>query len=133
MFMLSRENSDQSFGNLGVSNESFTVGTMPLGCTVYVDAQKSENCQIQFDANFYRRKDMDALLHLYLRLLVSVVAEPTLPIGKLLMIAGAKQLRWVYRKYTAPIYYCLFSDLHCIATFEADLEACKKTALCQTV
>ena len=104
MFMLSRDNSDQSFGNLGVSSEAFTVGTMPMGCTVYVDAQKSENCQIRFDAAIYRRKDMDALLRLYLRLLASVVAEPTLPIGKLLMIAGSKQLRWVYRKYTAPIY-----------------------------
>ena len=81
MFMLSRENSDQRFGNLGVSNKAFTVGTMPRGCTVYVDAQKSENCQILFDATIYRRKDMDALLHLYLRLLVGVVAEPTCQSG----------------------------------------------------
>ena len=53
MFMLSRDNSDQSFGNLGVSSESFTPGTMPMGCTVYVDAQKSENCQIRFDADIF--------------------------------------------------------------------------------
>jgi amino acid adenylation domain-containing protein len=107
-FMLSRENSDQHFGGISISTEPFTVGTMPRGCTVYVDAKKSENCQIRFDANNYSRRGMSALLDLYLRLLVIAAREPNLPVDKLLKMAGAKQPKWICRKYTAPICDFLF-------------------------
>jgi amino acid adenylation domain-containing protein len=109
LFMLSREDSDQHFEDLSISSEPFTAGAMPHTCTIYVDAEKSENCQMRFDAALYGRKNMKALLDLYLRLLVIVAGQPNLPIGKLLTMSGARQLQWISRKYTAPAYDFLFS------------------------
>ena len=86
---MSRDHSDQHFGNLVISDEFWRVGTMPSGCTIYIDERKPENCSINFDANIYDRNEMKALLEQYLRLLEAVSREPELPIGKLLMT-----LRW---------------------------------------
>jgi amino acid adenylation domain-containing protein len=108
-FMLSRDNSDQHFGNLSIRNESFTVGTMPRGCTIHVDGEKSENCQVRFDANVYDRKEVNVLLDRYLRLLEIAGREPDLQIGKQLAMMGAKPLRWMCRKYTEPIYDSLLT------------------------
>ena len=103
-FMLSSENSDQHFGNLLVRNESFAVGTMPRGCTIYVDEKKPENCQVRFDANLYCGKDVKVLLDRYLRLLDIAGREPNLRIARLLKMMGVKPRRWTRRKYTEPIY-----------------------------
>jgi hypothetical protein len=83
-FIISRDHSDQHFGNLVVSDEFWRVGTMPSGCTVYIDERKPENCRINFDANIYDRNEMEALLDQYLRLLETAAQEPELSIGKLL-------------------------------------------------
>ena len=89
VFMMSSHHSDQHFGNLTISDEFWNVGTMPQGCTVYIDEQKPENCRVLFDANLY--DGMRALLDRYLRLLEAAARESELPIGKLLtMTGGAK-------------------------------------------
>jgi amino acid adenylation domain-containing protein len=86
-FTMTRNNSDQHFANLVISAEFWSVGTMPSGCTVFVDEQKPENCRVNFDANTYDRNDMRSIFDRYLRLLEAAAEEPELPIGKLLMIA----------------------------------------------
>jgi acyl-coenzyme A synthetase/AMP-(fatty) acid ligase/acyl carrier protein len=103
-FMLSRDHSDQHFGNLIVGNESWSIGTMPLGCLVYVDAKKPENCQVRFDARLYEPKEMRALFDRYLRLLEAASREPELPIGQLQTMIGIKPLRWTRSKYAAAFY-----------------------------
>jgi non-ribosomal peptide synthetase component F len=94
----------QHFGNLAISEEFCTVGTMPWKCMFDIDEQKPENCRVNFDANIYDRNEMRAMLDRYLRLLEAVAREPELPIGKLLTMIGAKPLRWTYANYAAPFY-----------------------------
>jgi hypothetical protein len=105
VFMMSSYHSDQHFGNLTISDEFWSVGTMPQGCTVYIDEQKPKNCRVLFDANLYDRKGMRALLDRYLRLLEAAAREPELPIGTLLsMTGGAKPLRWKWANNAHPFY-----------------------------
>jgi amino acid adenylation domain-containing protein len=84
-FAISRDHSDQRFGGLVIRDEFWKVGTMPSGCTVFIDERRPENCRVNFDANTYDRKEMRAMLDRYLRLLEAAAREPELPIGKLLM------------------------------------------------
>ena len=93
VFMMSSYLSDQHFGNLAVSNEFWSVGKMPMGCTFYLD-RKPENCRVNFDANVYDRNGMRTMLDRYLRLLEAAAREPELPIGTLVTMIGAKPLRW---------------------------------------
>ena len=93
VFMMSSNPSDQHFGNLTISNEFWSVGKMPMGCTFYVD-RKPEHCRVNFDANFYDPNGMRAMLDRYLRLLEAAAHQPELPIGILLTMIGAKPLRW---------------------------------------
>jgi hypothetical protein len=86
-FTMTRNNADQHFANLVISAEFWSVGTMPSGCTVFVDEQKPENCRVNFDANTCDRNDMRSIFDRYLRLLEAAAEEPELSIGKLLMIA----------------------------------------------
>jgi hypothetical protein len=88
-FTMTRNNSDQHFANLVIIADFWSVGTMPSGCTVFVDEQKPENCRVNFDANTYDRKEMRAMLDRYLRLLEAAARKPELPIGTLLM-----NMRW---------------------------------------
>ena len=88
-FTTTRDNSDQHFANLVITSEFWSVGTMPAGCTVFVDEQRPENCRLNFDANSYDRIEMRAMLDRYLRFLEAAAREPELPIGKLLMT-----MRW---------------------------------------
>jgi amino acid adenylation domain-containing protein len=88
-FTISRDHSDQHFGNLVISDEFWRIGTMPSGRTIYIDERKPENCRINFDANIYDRDEMKDLVDEYLRLLEAVAQEPGLPIGKLLIT-----MRW---------------------------------------
>ena len=104
VFMMSSYHSDQHFGNLTISDEFWSVGTMPQGCTVYIDEQKPENCRVNFDANLYDRNGMRAMLDRYLRLLEASAREPELPLGMLLTMIGAKPLRWKCANYAAPFY-----------------------------
>jgi acyl carrier protein len=106
-FMLSRDHSDQQFGNLTISNESWSIGTMPSGCLVYVDAKKPENCQVRFDARLHGPKEMRALLDRYLRLLEAASREPGLPIGKLQTMIGVMPLRLTCARYAATSYELL--------------------------
>lgn len=85
-FTMTRNNSDQHFANLVISAEFWNVGTMPSGCTIFVDEQKPENCRVNFDANTYDRNEMRSMFDRYLRLLEAAAEEPELPIGKLLMM-----------------------------------------------
>jgi hypothetical protein len=94
IFMMSRDHSDQQFGNLTFKNEFWNVTTMPWACEFYVDEQKPENCRVNFDANLYDRNGMRALLDRYLRLLEAAARKPELPIGMLVAMIGAKPLRW---------------------------------------
>ena len=108
-FMLSRDHSDQHFGNLTISKEPWIAGTMPSECMIYVDGKKPENCQVRFDANHYDRKEMRALLDRYLRLIDTAAREPELPIGKLVALLGAKPLRWTFKKYSVTFYETLIA------------------------
>jgi hypothetical protein len=69
-----------------------------------VDERKPENCRVNFDANTYDRNEMRFMLDRYLRLLEAAAHEPKLPIRKLLMMAGARPLRWTLANYAAPFY-----------------------------
>jgi hypothetical protein len=100
-FMLSRDNSSQQFGNLAISNDIFTVGTMPWGCLFYVDEKAPANCHVRFDANRCGQKDMRALLNRYLRLLEVAACEPAASIGMLLTSLGAKPPRLMRALYAA--------------------------------
>ena len=84
-FTMTRNNSDHHFANLVITGEFWSAGTMPAGCTVFVDEQRPENCRLNFDANSYDRKEMRAMLDRYLQLLEAAAREPELPIGKLMM------------------------------------------------
>jgi hypothetical protein len=101
---MSSDHSDIRFGNLAISNEFCSVGTMPRKCLFEVDEQKPENCRIKFDANTYDRNEMRVMLDRYLRLLEAAASEPELPIGKLLAMIGAKPLRWTFANYAAPLF-----------------------------
>jgi amino acid adenylation domain-containing protein len=103
-FGMSSDHSDIRFGNLAISNEFCSVGTMPRKCLFEVDEQKPENCRIKFDANTYDRNEMRVMLDRYLRLLEAAASEPELPIGKLLAMIGAKPLRWTFANYAAPLF-----------------------------
>ena len=85
-FTMTRNNSDQHFGNLVISAEFWGVGTMPSGCTVFVDEQKPENRRVNFDANTYDRNALQSMLDRYLRLLGAAAENPELPLEKLLMM-----------------------------------------------
>lgn len=100
-FMLSRDNADQQFGNLAISNDIFSVGTMPSGCLFYVDEKAPANCHVRFDANRCGQKEMRALLDRYLRLLEVAAREPTTTIGMLLASLGAKPPRLMRAMYAA--------------------------------
>jgi hypothetical protein len=88
-FAMSRDNSDQHFGNLTIRDEFWSVGTMPSGCTVFLDERNPENCRVNFDANTYDQKQMRAMLDRYLGLLLAAAQEPEAPMWKLLM-----NMRW---------------------------------------
>lgn len=92
-FMLSRDNSDQRFGNLTVSNDIFSVGTMPWGLLFYVDEKAPANCHVRFDASRCARQDMRALLDRYIQLLEIAAREPEVPIATLLTRLGPEPLR----------------------------------------
>jgi amino acid adenylation domain-containing protein len=104
IFAMSADHSDQHFGSLAVSDEFYSVGTMPWGCIVQIDERKPENCRVNFDANVYDRNGMRMLLDRYLRLLAAAAREPELPTGTLLEMIGAKPLRWTCANYAAPFY-----------------------------
>jgi len=93
VFMVSSYRSDQHFGDLAISNEFWSVGKMPKGCTFYLD-RKPENCLVNFDANLYDPNGMRALLDRYHRLLEIVARQPEQPIRTMLTTIGAKPLRW---------------------------------------
>jgi hypothetical protein len=88
-FTMSRDHSDQSFGNLVIKDETWRVGGMPAGCAVYIDERRPENCRISFDANIYDPGGMRAMLDRYLQLLEVIAEEPELPLLKLMMM-----MRW---------------------------------------
>ncbi len=88
-FTMSRDNSDQHFANLVISSEFWSVGTMPSGCTLFIDEQRPENCRVNFDANSQDPKAMRAMLDQYLRFLEAAVWAPELPIGELMTM-----VRW---------------------------------------
>ena len=128
VFMMSSYHSDQHFGNLTISDEFWSVGTMPQGCTVYIDEQKPENCRVNFDANLYDRNGMRAMLDRYLRLLEAAAREPELPIGTLLTMTGAKPLRWKCANYAAAFLRVCYGLLRLVAVVEDAIEARKKMA-----
>ena len=103
-FTMSTDHSDQHFGNLAISNEFCSVGTVPRKCMFDIDERKPENCRVNFDANIYDRNEMRAMLDRYLRLLEAAAREPELAIGKLLAMVGAKPLRWTCANYAAPFF-----------------------------
>ena len=88
-FTMTRDNSDQYFGDLVVSSEFWGVGTMPGGCTIFVDEHKPQHCRMNFDANVYDRKEMRMMLDRYIRFLQAAARDPELPIEAIL-----ETLRW---------------------------------------
>jgi len=103
-FTMSSDQSDQHFGNLAISSEFCSVGTMPWKCMFTIDERKPENCRVNFDANLYDRNEMRVVLDRYLRFLEAAAHGPELPIRKLLMVAGARPIRWTCANYGAPFY-----------------------------
>ena len=103
-FTMASDHSDQHFGNLTASSEFCSVGAIPWKCLFEIDERKPENCRVIFDATRYDRKEMRVMLERYLRLLVAAACEPELPIRKLLIIVGARPLRWTCANYAAPFY-----------------------------
>jgi non-ribosomal peptide synthetase component F len=103
-FTMSSDHTGQHFGGLAISDEFYSVGTMPRKCMFEVDERKPGNCRVNFDANTYDPNEMRAMLDRYLRLLEAAAREPELPIGKLLRMAGARPLRWTCANYAAPFY-----------------------------
>jgi amino acid adenylation domain-containing protein len=103
-FMMASDHTDQHFGDLTISNEFWSVGVMPPGCTVYVDERKPDYCRVNFDAGIYDRNGIHTMLDRYLRLLEVASREPELPIGALLAKIGAKPLRWTCANYAATFY-----------------------------
>jgi hypothetical protein len=103
-FTMTSDHWDKRIGDLAISDEFYSVGTMPRKCMFEVDQRNSENCRVNFDANTYDRNEMRVMLDRYLRLLEAVAREPELPIAKLLPMIGAKPLRWTYANYAAPFY-----------------------------
>ena len=93
-FMSSSDHTEQCFGNLTITGEFWDVGTMPSGCTVYLDERMRGNCRLNFDARQYHRDGMRMMLDRYLRLLEAVARMPELPVGKLLEMSGTNPLRW---------------------------------------
>jgi non-ribosomal peptide synthetase component F len=91
-FMLSRDNSEQRFGNLAVSSDIFSVGTMPWGLLFYVDEKAAANCHVRFDANRCAPGDMRALLDRYVQLLEAAAREPEAPVATLLTRLAPKPL-----------------------------------------
>jgi amino acid adenylation domain-containing protein len=83
-FTMSKDHSDRRFGNLVISDETWRIGGMPRGLTIYIDERKPENCRIGFDANVCDRGEMRAMLDRYLRLLEVIARAPELPLGKLM-------------------------------------------------
>jgi non-ribosomal peptide synthetase component F len=106
-FMLSRDHSEQHFGGLHVSDESWSSGTMPQGCLFYVDARRPQNCQVRFDARLYHPDDMRALLDRYLRLLEAAAREPDLPLARLQAMLGVKPPPLARPGLTARLYRLL--------------------------
>jgi amino acid adenylation domain-containing protein len=104
IFAMSADHSDQHFGSLAVSDEFYSVGSMPWGCIVQIDERKPENCRVNFDAHVYDRNGMRMLLDRYLRLLEAAAREPELSIGRLLAMIGGRPLRWTCANYAAPVY-----------------------------
>jgi hypothetical protein len=88
-FTMSRNNSDQHFADLIVSAEFWNSGTMPAGCTIFIDEQQPENCRLNFDAGIHDRRSVCAMLAQYLMLLNFVARQPQLPISRALML-----MRW---------------------------------------
>jgi amino acid adenylation domain-containing protein len=103
-FTMTSDHWDKRFGDLAISDEFYSVGTMPRKCMFEVDQRNTENCRVNFDANTYDRSEMRVMLDRYLRLLEAVAREPELPIAKLLAMIGVKPLRWTYANYAAPFY-----------------------------
>jgi amino acid adenylation domain-containing protein len=103
-FTMTIDHSDQRFGNLAISDEFYSVGTMPRRFMLEVDERKPENCRVNFDADAYDRNEMRVMLDRYLRLLEAAAREPELPLRKLLAMIGAKPLRWTCANYAAPFY-----------------------------
>jgi amino acid adenylation domain-containing protein len=103
-FTMSSDQSDQHFGNVTISSEFCSVGTMPWKCVFDIDERKPENCRVNFDAHLYDRKEMRVMLDRYLSLLEAAAHEPELPLTKLLRKTGAKPLRWMCANFAAPLY-----------------------------
>ena len=129
VFMMSSDHSDQHFGNLTISDEFWSVGTMPQGCTVYIDEQKPENCRVNFDANLYDRNGMRAMLDRYLRLLEAAAREPELPIGTLLTMIGRQAAALEVCKLRGAFLRVCYGLLRLVAVVEDAMEARKKMAI----
>src|SRR5207249_1059744 len=61
-FMMSSDHSDQHFGNLTIRNEFWRVGPIAVGCTVYIDAKKPENCMLNFDTKRFNSDEMRVMI-----------------------------------------------------------------------
>jgi amino acid adenylation domain-containing protein len=103
-FNMASDHSDQHFASLTISSEFCSVGAILCKCMFEIDERKPENCAVNFDSKLYNRKEMRVMLNRYLRFLEAAAREPELPLRKLLMIAGARPLRWTCANYAAPIY-----------------------------
>jgi amino acid adenylation domain-containing protein len=103
-FTMSSDHSDQHFGNLAIRTEFWRVGTVPVGCTVYFDEKRPENCRLNFDTRRFNGDEMRIMLDRYLRLLEAAARAPELSIGKLLATIGPKPLRWTYANYGWTFY-----------------------------
>jgi len=105
LFSLSTDNSEQRFGGLVMRRLPSPIGKMPWGMQVFVDESNPENCRVEFNANLYDRKGMQAMVDRYVRLLEIAARMPDLTIGRLVAMSSENPLRRALVTYASGVKY----------------------------
>jgi len=93
MFTLSADHSDRQYGGLAVKRLHSPIGKMPWGCQIVIDERNPEDCRVEFNANLYDRKGMQAMIDRYVRLLEIAARQPDVTIGSLVGLSSDNALR----------------------------------------
>jgi non-ribosomal peptide synthetase component F len=99
MFTLSADHSDRRFGGLVVKRLHSPIGKMPWGCQVMIDERNPEDCRVEFNANLYDRKGMQAMIDRYVRLIEIAARQPEVTIGSLVGLSSDNALRRGFAAY----------------------------------
>jgi acyl carrier protein len=99
VFTMSSDLGVQRFGGLTVTRRPYPLERMPWGCQVYIDERVPANSRVDFDAGYYPRTAMQAMVDRYLRLLDAASRQPDLTIGRLVAMSSDNSVRraWANR------------------------------------